>query len=144
MRRLRREDPKIPTLPELFNQLFSTARGSSNSTLPPRMKIDPKVIDWALQDSTGGAGGFEYEEKTNPTIGAQRWMDGTQSVGELPVKLDAIEEHKLHKRIRELEAQKKELMDQLLNTRDQLGVMNEVGQYKIKPLQPRGTYERTT
>lgn len=51
--------------------------------------------------------------------------------------IEPIEEHKLRKKIRDLESRNKELMDKLLNTQDELGVVREAAQYKIKPIVPR-------
>lgn len=52
-------------------------------------------------------------------------------------QIDAVDEHRLKKRVRELEATNRSLMDQVLNTKDELGVMKEAGKYRIAPLKPR-------
>lgn len=77
---------------------------------------------------------LRQEDSTVPRLGALFEFE-TQNAD--VDEIDPVEEHRLRRQVRELESQNKKLMDQLLNTQDELGVIREARQYKIPPLKMR-------
>ena len=71
----------------------------------------------------------EWDEPTRP--GVPDLGGGGPELGE---PSDPVEERRLKRRVKELEATNRDLMDQLLNTRDALGVANEAAQHRVEPL----------
>jgi len=51
--------------------------------------------------------------------------------------LDPVEEHRLRRRVREIQAQKKDLLDQLTALQDKLSIVEEAQRHRIPPIKPR-------
>lgn len=52
-------------------------------------------------------------------------------------EIEAVEQHRLKRKVAELEAENRRLMDEVLNTRDLLGVAREAASYRVAPLEMR-------
>lgn len=73
----------------------------------------------------------EVADGAKPTATAHNTESASQE------DLSPVEEHRLKRKVKDLEEHAKQLMNELLNTQDALGVMKEAAQHKVPPLEPR-------
>lgn len=74
-----------------------------------------------------------------PLIEAVRASEGNDNVQERdgkPPALEPVEEHRLKRKLRELEAQNKALIERLSNAEDRLDIVGEAMQQRIAPIVP--------
>lgn len=131
LQRLRRDIPKLPTLKELigkqsrsYEQLKKEiVKGMSKGVLP-KIPTDAQRADFAYGNT----------KLSNDAVTKEMAEEAVRKEKE---KLNPVDEHRLKRKLRELEQQNKELMETLVNTKDTLEVLKEAANYKIPPLEPR-------
>jgi hypothetical protein len=152
LRRMRDADPSVPTSAQIVNEANRLGR--------ERSLVDGGRFLVDRGDIQEVDNGDEWEvEKTSPDVApvieAVRAYDGKDKFQERDVKLhgpslgvknraealEAVEEHRLKRRVAELETANRELLDRLANTQDMLGIAREAAQHRVKPLDMR---ERTS
>ena len=117
MRRLRKNDRGVPTLPDFLEDAFSgkgqkvysVSNKDANDDLPPRLKLTEEQMEEVLP----GIKRRQQEE------------------------LDAVDEHRLKRRLRELEARNKELLNMVTASQDQWDVVSEALSQRIDPIKPK-------
>lgn len=136
--RLRAKDPRVPTAaslvyggptrwqPDAPHRDLDTVIGDAVN----RRTLE-RLGDQAIRESFERVD--EWDEPTNPGMPPE----AVAEMRVVPEEIDAIEEHRLRRQVRELEARIRELTDQLLNTRDLLGVQREAAQHRVEPLAMR-------
>lgn len=167
LKRMRRDDPTVPTI----DRLLRAARKSYEIH-----HIDTSIVVSGNRYSGGDTNGInvsssngnvvdDWDEPTHPgydvtlfgshetkatledcepTVkdSAATHNAGAANLENLGVdvgnfKVDPVEEHRLKRRVRELEAENERLLGELLNTQDMLGVAREAATHRVAPLEMR-------
>lgn len=121
--RLRRAGHDIPSVSEIIQ--FAHGAGTYANDADDDWEIEKTSPDLAPV--------IEQVERPEREVKAH---EGGAAV-KVREEIEAVEEHRLKRRVAELEAANKRLMDEVLNTRDLLGVAREAAEHRVAPLEMR-------
>ncbi len=121
--RLRQKGHKVPSIRELLDE---AAGNIADEIVDEAKKIWPDVRHGNEGVATGARNDW-----------SEGWEEPTRERKVPKEELNLVEEHRLKRKVRDLEERNKELLDQIASVEDRLEIVKEAMEHRVDPITPR-------